>query len=53
MAVMLLGIGFIAVLTATIASQFIQNDTNTDEMLETLRRIENDVGESKARLPTN
>jgi voltage-gated potassium channel len=53
MAVMLLGIGFIAVLTATIASQFIQNDTNTDEMLETLRRIENDVAELKARLPSN
>jgi hypothetical protein len=34
MAVMLLGIGFIAVLTATIPSQFIQNDTNTDEMLD-------------------
>ena len=53
MAVMLLGIGFIAVLTATIASQFIQNDTNTDEMLETLRRIETDVAELKGRLPSN
>jgi hypothetical protein len=39
-ALMLLGIGFIAVLTGTVASQFIQNDTNSDEMLETLRRID-------------
>jgi len=41
------------VLTATIASQFIQNDTNSDEMLETLRRIETDVAELKGRLPSN
>jgi len=51
-ALMLLGIGFIAVLTGTIASQFIQNDTNSTEMLETLRRIETDVAELKGRLPT-
>jgi voltage-gated potassium channel len=50
---MLLGIGFIAVLTGTIASQFIQNDTNSSEMLETLRRIETDVAELKGRLPSN
>jgi hypothetical protein len=48
---MLLGIGFISVLTATIASQFIQNDTNSNELLETLRRIETDVTELKGRLP--
>ena len=48
---MLLGIGFIAVLTGTVASQFIQNDTNSDEMLETLRRIETDVAELKRQLP--
>jgi voltage-gated potassium channel len=52
-ALMLLGIGFIAVLTGTIASQFIQNDTNSSEMLETLRRIETDVAELKGRLPSN
>jgi voltage-gated potassium channel len=52
-ALMLLGIGFIAVLTGTVASQFIQNDTNSDEMLETLRRIETDVAELKGRLPSN
>jgi voltage-gated potassium channel len=51
-ALMLLGIGFIAVLTGTIASQFIQNDTHSNEMLETLRRIETDVAEPKGRLPT-
>ena len=49
--VMLLGIGFISVLTATVASRFIQTDTGSDEMMETLRRIEADVAE-KARLPT-
>jgi voltage-gated potassium channel len=51
-ALMLLGIGFIAVLTGTIASQFIQNDTNSSEMLETRRRIETDVAELKGRLPS-
>ena len=49
-AVMVLGIGFIAVLTATIASQFVQNDTRSDEVLEALRRIEVDVAELKAKL---
>jgi voltage-gated potassium channel len=48
--VMMLGIGFISVLTATIASRFIQTDTNSDEMVEALRRIEADVAELKARL---
>lgn len=48
-AVMLLGIGFISVLTATIASRFIESDTKSDEVLETLRRIEADVAELKAR----
>jgi voltage-gated potassium channel len=52
-AVMLLGIGFISVLTATIASQLIQNDTGSDEVLETLRRIEADVAELKTRLPAS
>lgn len=49
--VMLLGIGFLSVLTATIASYFIKSDTSSDEMLETLRRIEEDVADLKARLP--
>ena len=47
--VMLLGIGFISVLTATIASRFIQTDTQTDEVLETLRRIEAEVAELKSQ----
>jgi voltage-gated potassium channel len=49
--VMLLGIGFISVLTATVAAKFIETDTSSDEVLETLRRIEVDVAELKARLP--
>ena len=50
-AVMLLGIGFLAVLTGAIASQFVQNDTKSDEMLEAIRRIEADVAELKTRVP--
>ena len=46
---MLAGIGFISVLTAAVASRFVQTDTHTDEVLETLRRIEADVAELKAR----
>ncbi len=38
-------------LTATVASRFIKIDTGSDEMLETLRRIEADVAELKTRLP--
>lgn len=50
--VMLLGIGFLSVLTATVASQFIKTDTGSDEVMETLRRIEADVAELKERMPT-
>lgn len=49
--VMLLGIGFISVLTATVASKFIQTDSGSEEVLATLRRLETDVAELKARLP--
>jgi voltage-gated potassium channel len=49
--VMLVGIGFLSVLTATVASRFVTTDTNSDEVLETLRRIEADVAELKTRLP--
>jgi voltage-gated potassium channel len=48
--VMLLGIGFLSVLTATVATQFIKTDTESDEVLETLRRIEADMADVKARL---
>jgi hypothetical protein len=49
---MLLGIGFLAVLTATVASHFVQVDQEegSQEMLEVLDRIEADVAELKARL---
>jgi voltage-gated potassium channel len=49
---MLVGIGFLSVLTATVASRFIQTDTASDEVLETLRRIEADVADLKVRLPS-
>ena len=51
--VMLLGIGFISVLTATVAAKFIETDTSSDEVIETLRRIEADVAELKARVPAS
>ena len=38
--------------TATVASQFIQTDTDSTEVIETLRRIEADVAELKAGIPT-
>jgi voltage-gated potassium channel len=50
---MIVGIGFLSVLTATIASHFIQSDTSSDDVLETLRGIEKDIAELKARLPAN
>jgi len=48
---MLVGIGFISVLTATVASELIKTDTSSDEVLATLRRLELDVAELKAQLP--
>ena len=50
--VMLLGIGFLAVLTATVASHFVQVDQQSEssQVLETLQRIESDVAELKAQL---
>jgi voltage-gated potassium channel len=50
--VMLLGIGFLSVLTATVASQFVKSDTSSDEVLETLKRIEADVAELKNAIET-
>lgn len=52
-ALMLVGIGFLSVLTATVASYFVKADTGSDELLETVRRIEADVAELKARLPAS
>jgi voltage-gated potassium channel len=48
--VMLLGIGFLSVLTATVATQFIKTDTESDEVMETLRKIEADLADVKAQL---
>jgi voltage-gated potassium channel len=52
MCVMLLGVGFLAVLTATVASHFVQVDQQSEssQVLETLGRIEADVAELKAQL---
>jgi voltage-gated potassium channel len=52
MGLMLVGIGFLAVLTATIASLFVKADRSeeTTEILDTLRRIEADVAELKAQI---
>jgi voltage-gated potassium channel len=50
--VMLLGIGFLSVLTATVASNFIQADTSdeSEEILTTLHRIESELAEMKQQL---
>jgi voltage-gated potassium channel len=50
-ALMLLGIGFLAVLTATVSSRFVKADREeeTNEILDTLRRLEADIAELKAR----
>ena len=47
---MLVGIGFLSVLTATIASRFIKDErsSETDEILAALTRIEAELGELKA-----
>jgi voltage-gated potassium channel len=50
MLVMLIGIGFLSVLTATIASYFVEHDSATEELVETLHRIEADLAEVKAQL---
>lgn len=50
--VMLLGIGFLSVLTATIASHFIQDDTDSAHVLAALERIESELAELKARTAT-
>lgn len=50
---MLLGIGFISLLTATIASTFVASDedrdTRVDELVETVRRIEKRLDELGAQ----
>ena len=53
MVLMFVGIGFLSLLTASIASRFVKEERGEehDEVLEALRRIEADVAELKARLP--
>jgi voltage-gated potassium channel len=50
MVVMLFGIGFLAVLTATVASYFVKTDTGSQEMVATLARIEAHLAEVKRQL---
>jgi voltage-gated potassium channel len=50
MIVMFVGIGFLSVLTATIASSFIQTDTHREEMKESLARIEAELVNVKRQL---
>ena len=52
MVVMLFGIGFLSVLTATVASYFVKSDrgTETETILAALGRLEADIAELKQRL---
>jgi voltage-gated potassium channel len=52
MVLMLVGIGFVAVLTATIASLFVKQDSRDEQtdIADALARIERDLAEVKARL---
>jgi hypothetical protein len=49
---LLLGIGFIAVLTATVASVFIKTEASDEhhQLIAALRRIEDDLAEVKTLL---
>jgi voltage-gated potassium channel len=47
---MMLGIGFLSVLTATIATRFIQTDTGSDEVRASLARIEQELADVKRQL---
>jgi hypothetical protein len=48
---MFVGIGFLSLLTASIASRFVKEERSDerDEMIEALHRIEADLAELKAR----
>ena len=50
MVVMLVGIGFLSVLTATVASRFVRTDTSSEEILGALRRLEAGMAELKTSL---
>ena len=51
MVLMFVGIGFLSLLTASIASRFVKEERGEEhiEVMEVLRRIEADVAELKAR----
>jgi voltage-gated potassium channel len=53
MLLMFLGIGFLSLLTASIASRFVREERGDEhvEVLEALRRIESEIAQLKARLP--
>jgi voltage-gated potassium channel len=54
-ALMLVGVGFLAVLTATIASHFVKTD-RADEasaVLDSLRRVEAEIADLKNQLAAN
>jgi voltage-gated potassium channel len=53
MVLMFVGIGFLSLLTASIASRFVKEERGEEhiEVLEALRRLEADLAELKARLP--
>lgn len=48
---MFVGIGFLSLLTASVASRFIRDERSSEhtELLEVLRRVEADIAELKAR----
>jgi voltage-gated potassium channel len=48
--VMLVGIGFLSVLTATIASYFVKSDTGSTDVLAALHRIETELADLKSRM---
>jgi hypothetical protein len=50
MAVMLFGIGFLSVLTATIASRFVKTDSGTDDLRASLARTEAELADVKQHL---
>ena len=55
MVVMLLGIGFLSVLTATVASYFVKSDRGdeTEQILAALGRLESEVADLKQHVASN
>jgi len=55
MGLMFVGIGFLSLLTASIASRFVKEERGSEheEVMETLRLLQAEVAELKARVPAN